>query len=542
MPWHKASIVGLRKEFVVLAALGDTNLTDLCHRFGIARKTGYKWLRRYQMLGDEGLNDASRRPHHSPTQTVKSIEDLILGIHRKNPSWGGRSIAAEIKSMGKAPVPASTTVQGILSRYRQFENDLVGTVMASRQSSIPAHVLQTLPSIGPRIALARNQWLEFIFTLERKDNQLQKISHYQDLLACIRTPAKASDRKKAIAVLAHLEGFSSSDISRFLGVARKSCTVYIKRYLSNGVKGLCQRKARRRKSENEQLKKKLFSILHSPPSAYGINRTAWKIDDLRTVMTNEKFPVGEQVIREIIRNAGYRWKRARVVLTSTDPEYHEKICYLQSILNGLKDDERFFSIDEYGPFSIKVEGGWALVGPDTEYTVPQWQKSKGSLIITAALELSRNQITHFYSSRKNTSEMICLIQKIISEYSEVRNIYLSWDAASWHVSKRLNQFIEEYNADISLTSRPFITLAPLPARAQFLNVIESVFSGMSRAIIHNSDYQSVAEAKEAIDRYFRERNLNFLENPKRAGKKIWGKERSDTSFCPANNCKDPLYR
>ena len=76
MPWHKASILGLRKEFVVLAALGDTNLTDLCHRFGIARKTGYKWLRRYQTLGDKGLNDASRRPHHSPTQTVKSIEDL----------------------------------------------------------------------------------------------------------------------------------------------------------------------------------------------------------------------------------------------------------------------------------------------------------------------------------------------------------------------------------------------------------------------------------------------------------------------------------
>jgi hypothetical protein len=38
--------------------------------------------------------------------------------------------------------------------------------------------------------------------------------------------------------------------------------------------------------------------------------------------------------------------------------------------------------------------------------VPQQQKSKGSLIITAALELSRNQVTHFYSDKKNTQEMI----------------------------------------------------------------------------------------------------------------------------------------
>lgn len=36
--------------------------------------------------------------------------------------------------------------------------------------------------------------------------------------------------------------------------------------------------------------------------------------------------------------------------------------------------------------------------------------------------------------------------------------------------------------------------APLPKRAQFLNVIESVFSGMARAVIQNSDYASVDEA------------------------------------------------
>jgi hypothetical protein len=44
-----------------------------------------------------------------------------------------------------------------------------------------------------------------------------------------------------------------------------------------------------------------------------------------------------------------------------------------------------------------------------------------------------------------------------------------------------------------------VDTAPLPARAQFLNVIESIFSGMARATIHNSNYQSVTEAKAAID-------------------------------------------
>ncbi len=45
-------------------------------------------------------------------------------------------------------------------------------------------------------------------------------------------------------------------------------------------------------------------------------------------------------------------------------------------------------------------------------------------------------------------------------------------------------------------------------------------SGLAKAVIHNSDYASVAEAKAAIDRYFRERNEHFRRNPRRAGKKI----------------------
>lgn len=87
-----------------------------------------------------------------------------------------------------------------------------------------------------------------------------------------------------------------------------------------------------------------------------------------------------------------------------------------------------------------------------------------------------------------------------------------------------------------------VELVPLPSRAQFLNVIESIFSGMARAIIHNSDYQSVEEAMQAIDRYFAERNQYFQENPKRAGNKIWGHERIVTTFSASNNCKDPAYR
>jgi hypothetical protein len=82
----------------------------------------------------------------------------------------------------------------------------------------------------------------------------------------------------------------------------------------------------------------------------------------------------------------------------------------------------------------------------------------------------------------------------------------------------------------------------LPSRAQFLNVIESVFSGMSRAIIHNSNFKNSSEASDSIDRYFLNRNEFYKIHSKRAGRKIWQHETCEAVFQEENNCKDPRYR
>jgi len=248
------------------------------------------------------------------------------------------------------------------------------------------------------------------------------------------------------------------------------------------------------------------------------------------------------VIHTIIKEAGWKWRHARVVLTSNDPEYRVKVDAIKKTLSELKPDEAFFSIDEYGPFAIKQKGGVKQVAPGEQYVVPQWQKSKGWTILTAALELSRNKVTHFYSRKKNTGEMIKMAGLLRTEYRTCSTIYLSWDAASWHVSKDLGAYLDEINQKATLEGFPIVKTAPLPACAQFLNVIESVFSGMARAIIHNSDYQSVEAAMEAIDRYFSQRNEYFATHPKKAGQKIWGKEQVPSQFAEGQNCKDPLYQ
>jgi hypothetical protein len=68
-------------------------------------------------------------------------------------------------------------------------------------------------------------------------------------------------------------------------------------------------------------------------------------------------------------------------------------------------------------------------------------------------------------------------------------MYFSWDAASWHASKKLTERVNELNNEEyrNNNQNPIAELAPLPASAKFLNIIESVFSGLAKSIIHSSD-------------------------------------------------------
>ncbi len=356
---------------------------------------------------------------------------------------------------------------------------------------------------------------------------------------------KLRERNRAIAVIADLRGIPISQIVKFLMIDQRTVKNILGHYCEHGIRDLFSfRKGWPRKHEQAEYKDALFAILHSPPSDYGINRTSWIMQDLNRIMREQSLPISRENIRKIIRKAGFRFRKAKKVLTSTDPRYREKLESITKILANLSESECFFSIDEFGPFAIKMHGGKALIGPEEQRIIPQWQKSKGSLILTGALELATNQITHFYSDHKNTAEMIALLNILLTQYRNKQRLYFSWDAASWHGSKELEKEVKRVNADNyrSVNGTPEVVLAPLPSSAQFLNVIESVFSGMARAIIHNSDYQSIEECKLAIDRYFEERNQHFKRNPKRAGKKIWGKEREKAVFSESNNCKDAMYR
>lgn len=364
-----------------------------------------------------------------------------------------------------------------------------------------------------------------------------------------RLSNKRSKWERAVALLDLHGGGNITKISRKIERSCKTIKKWHDVYIDKGIKYLDLPRTRvipEQIIDNISLKKeRIIKLIHESPSFHDINRTSWSLQTL--AQAYDKIydeTISKSSISEYVRSEKYTFKKARTVLTSPDPEYRTKLKEITNILANLKPNEKFFSIDEFGPVAIKMRGGRTFTPEDQTRTIPQLQRSKGSLICTAALELSTNQITHFYSNKKNTAEMIKLLEILIDKYTTEERIFFSWDAASWHASKKLYEKVKEVNDPEYRYKHntPFVRLAPLPSGAQFLNVIESVFSGMAKAVIHNSDYQTIDECKLAINRYFSERNQVFLENPKRAGKKIWGKEVVKAVFKDSNNCKDPKYR
>jgi transposase len=390
------------------------------------------------------------------------------------------------------------------------------------------------------------EWMRRVLQKEVTDDALHReLDDLPDLCVVLKhlRNGRLLDRNRAMVALASRRKIPRQTICAFLGVGKAFVRKYRNKFDSSGADTMFAPQSRsNRKIDNESLRSAVFSLLHEPPTNHGINRTSWTMPLLSQVLKKNGRQIGPALISKMIKAAGYKWRKAKIVLTSNDPTYTEKLARIRSILSNLQPDEAFFSIDEYGPFAIKTKPGRTLVPPGIQPTVQQWQKSRSCMIMTAALDLSGNQVTHFYSAKKNTGEMIRMMEVLIDRYAEHRKLYLSWDAASWHISKQLFARIEAHNAAMANGSGPLVETAPLPAGAQFLNVIESVFSGMARAIIHNSDYKSVDDAKPAIDRYFTERNAHFRQHPRRAGKKIWGKEREPAVFSEASNCKDPRYR
>jgi transposase InsO family protein len=128
MPWKESSVMEEKARFVLEYQQDVCTMTELCQRYGIARETGYVWLRRYQQTGLEGLRELPRAPYQPANQTPKEIEKAVLELRQAHMRWGPRKVKRVLeRDQPERRWPAASTIGAILKRE--------GLVVARRKRS-----------------------------------------------------------------------------------------------------------------------------------------------------------------------------------------------------------------------------------------------------------------------------------------------------------------------------------------------------------------------------------------------------------------------
>ena len=108
---------GERSHFIHEVVADQEDFSALCRRFGISRKTGYKWLKRYHEVGVAGLADRSRAPHHQAHSVDAATEQRILDARAAHPTWGELKLEAWLKRKHPdAYCPSHSTIGALLKR------------------------------------------------------------------------------------------------------------------------------------------------------------------------------------------------------------------------------------------------------------------------------------------------------------------------------------------------------------------------------------------------------------------------------------------
>jgi transposase InsO family protein len=108
-----------RSRFIDAYLSGAFTMTELCERFQVSRRTGYKWIARYDAEGRAGLKDRSRAPHHCPHRIDDTVAELLCRTRKQHHDWGPEKL---IQYLGPRHPdmtwPALSTIGDLLKRRK----------------------------------------------------------------------------------------------------------------------------------------------------------------------------------------------------------------------------------------------------------------------------------------------------------------------------------------------------------------------------------------------------------------------------------------
>ena len=153
MPWLETAPMEQRERFIRDHRLALYTMAELSARYGISRKTGYKWLDRFDQGGREGLGDRSRAPQRCPHKISDAVATLICEARRRHPSWGPDKLLDWLGPRHPAVDLPAVSTAGISWRARGWSRNAAGVATSSIPASCRSRPRTPMIS-GPRTSRA----------------------------------------------------------------------------------------------------------------------------------------------------------------------------------------------------------------------------------------------------------------------------------------------------------------------------------------------------------------------------------------------------
>jgi len=135
MPWKELRKVESRKRFINDILESKKSFQDTCNEYGISRKTGYKWLHRFESGGYPGLMDQSKRPLSSPDQLPEGMVCELVKLKLAHKNWGPKKIRELYGRLHKESIPSLSSVNRVLKKAGFVKQRRVRPVSGGRMTN-----------------------------------------------------------------------------------------------------------------------------------------------------------------------------------------------------------------------------------------------------------------------------------------------------------------------------------------------------------------------------------------------------------------------
>lgn len=325
----------------------------------------------------------------------------------------------------------------------------------------------------------------------------------------VRHGQNAIEVKRAQVILCSAQGFTPPKI----GLSVLMSEDYVRRLIHEfNLHGFSMLKPHwgpgpKAKFSDEQ-RDALVALASSRPKDLGLPFTQWSLSRLRKAAVDRGVvpSISEEWLRVILLEADLSHQSLRTWKKSPDPEREVKKEYIEKLTRQPHNPPVVLSADEIGPIQLVPQGGSGWFPKGTPGRIPaEYHREFGTAYYFLMLNVYHQTLSGQIYRSKHSTNWQEFVAEERAKYPPEQPVYLIQDGLSTHWTPAVRQWAREHE----------VILVPTATHASWMNPVETHAKGIEELALPGTEFTSVVELGEALDRAVEYRNAERTERGKR---------------------------